>query len=143
MSHYPRLEIHYCPLCRWMLRAAWVGQELLTTFTDPKYAGSSDTTCLLGEIALVPSGKGIFIVNLITKNEEGTGDITVKCVWDRKVDGGFPDLKVLKQRVRDIIAPAVGLGHSDKKDHKAVDSTGLSTEQSMSKDQQCGPGGCD
>ena len=28
----PRLENAYCTQCRWLLRAAWMGQELLTTF---------------------------------------------------------------------------------------------------------------
>ena len=28
----PRLEIEYCTQCRWMLRAAWMAQELLSTF---------------------------------------------------------------------------------------------------------------
>ncbi|MGL5495811.1 MAG: Rdx family protein, partial [Aeromonas sobria] len=28
----PRIEIRYCTLCRWMLRAAWLAQELLSTF---------------------------------------------------------------------------------------------------------------
>ena len=28
----PRLEITYCTQCRWLLRAGWMAQELLTTF---------------------------------------------------------------------------------------------------------------
>ena len=27
-----RLEIHYCTQCRWLMRAAWMAQELLVTF---------------------------------------------------------------------------------------------------------------
>ena len=27
-----RAEIEYCTQCRWMLRAAWMAQELLSTF---------------------------------------------------------------------------------------------------------------
>jgi selenoprotein W-related protein len=27
-----RIEIRYCTQCRWLLRAAWMAQELLTTF---------------------------------------------------------------------------------------------------------------
>ena len=30
----PRLEIEYCAQCRWLLRAAWMAQELLTTFEN-------------------------------------------------------------------------------------------------------------
>lgn len=47
MTRQPRLEIEYCTQCRWLLRAAWVAQELLTTFEAE-----------LGEIALVPGTGG-------------------------------------------------------------------------------------
>ncbi|HCH52512.1 MULTISPECIES: SelT/SelW/SelH family protein [Aeromonas] len=89
----PRIEIRYCTLCRWMLRAAWLAQELLSTF-------DSD----LGEVALVPASKGEFkiLVNGIQ-------------VWDRVVDEGFPEAKEIKQRVRDLIAPERDLGHADRK----------------------------
>ena len=30
----PRIEIRYCTLCRWMLRAAWLAQELLSIESD-------------------------------------------------------------------------------------------------------------
>ena len=46
-----RIEIEYCTQCRWMLRAAWVAEELLTTFQAE-----------IGEVALIPSGGGIFEV---------------------------------------------------------------------------------
>jgi len=36
-------------------------------------------------------------------------------IWERKQDQGFPEAKVLKQRVRDIIAPERHLSHADKK----------------------------
>ena len=29
-----RVEIQYCTQCRWLLRAGWVAQELLTTFSE-------------------------------------------------------------------------------------------------------------
>lgn len=87
----PRLEITYCTGCRWMLRAAWYGQELLTTFADE-----------LGEVALVPGSGGVFEIRL-------GGDL----LWDRRRDDGFPELKALKQAVRDRIAPDRSLGHSD------------------------------
>ena len=76
-----------------MLRAAWLGQELLSTFEHS-----------IGEVALVPGESGQFQV---FANE--------KIVWDRKTDGGFPEAKVLKQKVRDVIDPQRDLGHSDKK----------------------------
>ena len=85
----PRIEIHYCPKCRWLPRASW-SQELLWTF-------ESD----VGEVALVPSESGIF--KIIAQGQ---------LVWDRKVDDGFPQAKELKQRVRDVICPEKDMGHS-------------------------------
>ena len=92
MTHQPRIEIVYCSQCRWLLRAGWTAQELLTTFAAE-----------LGEVALVPGGSGIFEVWL---NDE--------LIWSRKEQRRFPELKELKQRVRDRIAPEKDLGHSDR-----------------------------
>ncbi len=35
-------------------------------------------------------------------------------LWDRNVDGGFPETKELKRRVRDLVEPGRGLGHVDR-----------------------------
>jgi selenoprotein W-related protein len=91
MPRTPRLEIEYCTQCRWLLRAAWMAQELLTTFPHD-----------LGEVALVPGTGGIFDVRL-----DGS------TIWSRATEGRFPEPKELKQRVRDIVAPGRSLGHSD------------------------------
>ncbi len=88
----PRVEIRYCTQCRWLLRAAWMAQELLTTFDGD-----------LGEVALIPATGGLFSVHL-----DGV------LLWDRKTEDGFPDIKLLKQKVRDQIDPARSLGHSDR-----------------------------
>ena len=87
-----RIAITYCTQCRWLLRATWVAQELLTTFTTD-----------LGEIALVPGVGGVFTVEL-------DGEL----LWDRKRDGGFPEIAPLKRLVRDRVAPGRSLGHSDQ-----------------------------
>lgn len=92
MSAGPRIVITYCTQCQWLLRAAWMAQELLSTF-------GAD----LGEVALVPGTGGIFTVTC-------EGEI----IWDRKRDGGFPEAKVLKQRVRDRVWPDRDLGHADR-----------------------------
>ena len=89
----PRLEITYCTQCRWLLRAGWTAQELLTTFPAD-----------LGEVALVPGTGGVFIVRL-------DDDL----LWDRTKQGGFPELSRLKQLVRDRVAPDRSLGHSDNR----------------------------
>jgi predicted Rdx family selenoprotein len=30
----PTITIEYCPKCHWLLRAAYMAQEILTTFAD-------------------------------------------------------------------------------------------------------------
>ncbi|GLS26900.1 SelT/SelW/SelH family protein [Marinibactrum halimedae] len=86
------VKIHYCTQCNWLLRSAWLAQELLTTFADD-----------VQEVALCPSAGGHFEIL-----------VDEICVWERKKDGGFPDAKVLKQRVRDHIEPERDLGHIDR-----------------------------
>jgi selenoprotein W-related protein len=89
----PTITIEYCPKCGWLLRAAWMAQELLTTFGNDLHA-----------VSLLPSEvPGRYLVHL---NQE--------LLWDRKKEGGFPDPKTLKQRVRDRIDPERELGHNDR-----------------------------
>lgn len=97
MNDGPRITITYCTQCSWLLRAAWMAQELLQSF-------GSD----IREVALVPSTGGIFEIHLIEGND------TDHLIWERKRDGGFPEAKVLKQLVRDIVWPERDLGHSDR-----------------------------
>ncbi len=70
-----------------------MAQELLTTFAEE-----------LGSVTLVPDGTG------------GVFEIRVdeELVWSRKEQGGFPEIKELKQLVRDKVAPERDLGHVDK-----------------------------
>jgi selenoprotein W-related protein len=91
MVRQPRIEIVYCTGCRWMLRAAWMAQELLTTFEKE-----------VGEVALIPGEGGVFEV----RADE-------QLLWSRAAEGRFPEMKELKQRVRDAIAPEKNLGHSE------------------------------
>lgn len=93
MLKKPRIEISYCPRCHWLLRAGWLAQELLSTFSDD-----------LLEVALIPA------------ETSGTFVITVdgEQVWEREQDGGFPEAKILKQRVRDKLDPTRDLGHIDR-----------------------------
>jgi selenoprotein W-related protein len=86
-----QVEIEYCTQCRWLLRSAWLAQELLTTF-------ESD----LKSVNLMPGTGGIFEVRL-------NGEV----LFSRKVHGRFPESKELKQLVRDKIDPDRPLGHSD------------------------------
>ena len=92
MEQKPRVSITYCTQCRWLLRAAWLAQELLTTFEAE-----------LGEVALQPGVGGVFEIR-----------VDDDLIWSRKQEGRFPEAKEVKQRVRDRIAPDRSLGHSDR-----------------------------
>jgi selenoprotein W-related protein len=88
----PKLSITYCTQCNWLLRSAWMAQEVLSTFGLE-----------IGAVTLIPGTGGIFEIRL---DDE--------LVWERKRDGGFPDVKALKQIVRDRIDPGRDLGHIDR-----------------------------
>jgi selenoprotein W-related protein len=88
----PMIEITYCRLCGWGLRAGWMAQELLTTFAEE-----------LGSVTLTPDRTGgVFEVRV--DNE---------VIWSRKEQGRFPELKEIKQLIRDRVAPGRSLGHTD------------------------------
>ncbi len=88
----PRVEIEYCIKCRWLLRAAWMAQELLSTFEQD-----------IGGVTLVPGSGGIF--DILVAGEQ---------IWSRKDQGRFPEIKELKRLVRDRVAPGKDLGHVDR-----------------------------
>ena len=88
----PVVTITYCTQCRWLLRAAWMMQELLSTFESE-----------LGGVTLVPGIGGVFEIR--------AGETLV---WSRAAEGRFPEIKELKQRVRDVVAPGRDLGHVDR-----------------------------
>jgi selenoprotein W-related protein len=87
------VEITYCTQCHWLLRAAWMAQELLTTFEQE-----------LTSVALKPGTGGVFDIHL-------NGEL----LYSRKAQGRFPEAKEVKQLVRDVVDPARDLGHSDTK----------------------------
>lgn len=86
-----RVQIEYCTQCRWLPRAAWLAQELLTTFEQE-----------LTELALKPGTGGVFVVR-----------VDDEVVWDRR-EQGFPEPTAVKRLVRDRVAPEKSLGHSEK-----------------------------
>jgi selenoprotein W-related protein len=92
MAARPVIEITFCRLCGWGLRAGWMAQELLGTFAEE-----------VGSVMLTPDASG------------GVFDVRVdgQLIWSRKERGRFPESKELKQLVRDRIAPDRSLGHSD------------------------------
>ena len=88
----PRVSILYCRQCRWLMRAAWLAQEILTTFSED-----------IGEVALQPGNGGVLEIRL---NDEP--------IFSRKESGRFPEAKEIKQLIRDRIDPERDLGHSDR-----------------------------
>ncbi|KIC89253.1 SelT/SelW/SelH family protein [Flavihumibacter sp. ZG627] len=88
------VRIEYCPKCHWMLRAAYMAQELLTTFEED-----------IKSVTLEPS----------EVNGKFTISVNDNQVFDRKSYGGFAEIKEIKQLVRDIVNPEKTLGHSDRK----------------------------
>lgn len=93
----PVITIEYCPKCGWLLRAAYMAQEILTTFVED-----------VKSVALQPA--------------EVSGSFIIYCdgekIFDRKDQSRFPEIKELKQIIRDKVAPEKSLGHSDKKQEK-------------------------
>ena len=91
MNH--QVRITYCPGCNWLPRSCWMAQELLYTFEEEPI-----------EVTLMPERK-----------EKGTFRIELNenLVWCRSRDGGFPDAKTLKQRIRDLVNPERDLGHAE------------------------------
>jgi selenoprotein W-related protein len=69
-----------------------MAQELLITFERD-----------LTEVALRPGPEGVFQIDL--------DDVVI---WSRATEGRFPELKELKQIVRDRVVPERTLGHSDR-----------------------------
>jgi selenoprotein W-related protein len=93
----PVITIEYCPKCHWLLRAAYMAQEILTTFADE-----------VGAVTLKPSHiNGCYSIFIASKR-----------VFDRKEHGGFAEIKEIKQLVRDVVAPGKSLGHTDTPAHQ-------------------------
>ncbi len=62
MADKPAVTIHYCTQCNWLLRSAWMAQELLHTF-----AGD------LSAVTLQPGSGGVFEIS-----------IDGQVIWERK-----------------------------------------------------------
>lgn len=91
-SQRPVVTVRYCTQCRWLARATWLSQELLTTFPTQI------------DVLLCPGTGGIFEVEL-------DGQV----IFSRAAAGRFPEPKELKQAIRDRVAPHLSLGHSERK----------------------------
>ena len=93
MPDRPTVEIEYCTRCRWLARAAWLAQELLSSFEEE-----------LGGVALVPNREGgVFVVRVAGER-----------LFSRADAGHLPDAAELKRLLRDRVAPGRDLGHVDR-----------------------------
>lgn len=90
----PTITIEYCPKCGWLLRAAYMAQELLTTFANELHGVLLQPSAVSGRYTIC---------------------IGEQMIFDRKMAGSFPEIKELKQMVRDVVAPGKSLGHADRK----------------------------
>jgi selenoprotein W-related protein len=96
--------IEYCTGCRWNLRAFWMAQELLTTFVDDTH---------LQAVSLIASStSGQFTISCYKRDSDAV------ILWDRKTEGAFPEMKQVKQLLRDCVSPSRYLGHSDTTERK-------------------------
>lgn len=91
----PKVIITFCEGCRWMLRATWCAQEVLSTFHGQ-----------LSGVDLCVGASGEFTVSVHLD-----GHATL--LWDRAAEQGFPEMAELKRRLRDVIAPDQSLGHCE------------------------------
>ncbi|SCU83551.1 LADA_0C12112g1_1 [Lachancea dasiensis] len=115
---YPKISIRFCTRCKWNLRSAWYLQELLQTFQDD-----------LAEISLIPGDAGEFrILGYLDADAE-------IIIWDRKVDGGFPDSKFLKQRVKQMLLATSTVGAHVARN--GTSATLVSSEKESSPDAEC------
>lgn len=73
-----------------------MAQEFLTTFENELNAVTLQPAAISGEYRI---------------------SIDEKIIFDRKEYGGFPEIKELKQMVRDVVSPGKNLGHTDTKPH--------------------------
>ncbi|GKT43892.1 uncharacterized protein ColSpa_04073 [Colletotrichum spaethianum] len=108
----PRVAIQFCTQYNFDSQFA---QELLSTFSTS-----------IGEVALQPSTGGTFTVTL-THLPAGAETTSTTILWDRKTEGGFPETKELKRRLRDVIQPDRDLGHVDRKHAKPATETTATT----------------
>ena len=86
----PHVEIEYCTRCGFLLRAAWIAQELLRAFETE-----------IGEVALKPGSGGDFIVRL-----DGV------VLFSRREQERFPEAKELKLLLGNAIGSGLSFGHN-------------------------------
>jgi predicted Rdx family selenoprotein len=119
------------------LHSKQYAQELLQTFS-----------LSLGEVSLIPASGGVFTISLYhtsssptnstSKSTFPSSDVEVQetLLWDRKRDGGFPETKELKSRVRNVIDPKRDLGHVDRSLKKGKEGGGAASSSVEAKAEE-------
>jgi selenoprotein W-related protein len=120
-QHEIHLSIEYCSGCQWMLRSTWMAAEILTTFANDES---------LASVSMLPmspplSEGGIFRITAKNSIEENAN---ITMLWDRSVQGRFPESKEVKQLIRDLFDPDKDLGHSDKQNDDTDDDSSSGKE---------------
>ena len=87
----PEIIITYCTQCQWLLRAAWLAQELLSTL--PTTWGGC------------PGAR---------ERRDLPHQLRRRADLGAQARRRLPEAKELKQRVRDRIDPQRSLGHNDR-----------------------------
>ena len=122
--------LEYCTNCKFLTRSIWMAQELLTTFNDAPLSAVTLTP------SRPPAPNGKFVVTLYQTTTTTTQDADIMeddtssddkssslLLWDRQAQQGFPEVKELKQLVRDQIDPSRFLGHSDNPQGPVTDAS--------------------
>ena len=158
LVHLPRIAIKFCTQCKWNLRAAYYAQELLQTFsTSLGEVALIPTSGGIFTITLfhtpTPSSSHTTAIDAQSTSETKTADdmdpssvsvatrteevlvVQETLLWDRKTEGGFPETKELKSRVRNVIQPNRHLGHVDRSLKKAKVSAEAEAEGEKSKEE--------
>lgn len=90
----PNVNVRYCNDSKWMMRANWICQEILSTFQDE-----------VRSVTLIPMRSSI-------EEKSGIFEVSIsdRIVWNRKKDGKAFHIEEIKSRIRDIVSPDKDLG---------------------------------
>ena len=122
------VSIDYCSACRWLLRSVWLSSELLTTFANEPNLRSIE---LRPQSPPLTEG-GQFIISAAVDGEKIT-------LWDRKIEGAFPEAKEIKQLLRNLVNPELDLGHSDKAKDDTTSAKGEDCAECKEEQEQLAP----
>lgn len=85
---------------------------------------------------------GVFTITIL---HSSAADFTAQesILWDRKTDGGFPEVKRLKALVRNIVDPSRNLGHIDRANDAKTQGLRPAVEEKKKDGEEGAAGGVD